>query len=87
MWPVLARQARYLALVAYVGSAAALGVVRFNWLYPPFDNVKMRQAVMMVASQADYHDRVMSATEILECLRVLLHLRGADGQQRRLGRR
>ena len=28
--------------------------VRFNWLYPPFDNVKMRQAVMMVADQPDY---------------------------------
>jgi peptide/nickel transport system substrate-binding protein len=35
-------------------SIRPLGCVRFNWLYPPFDNVKMRQAVMMVASQADY---------------------------------
>lgn len=30
------------------------GCIRFNWLYPPFDNVKMRQAVMMVVNQADY---------------------------------
>jgi len=30
------------------------GCLRFNWLYPPFDNVKMRQAVLMVASQADF---------------------------------
>jgi peptide/nickel transport system substrate-binding protein len=31
-----------------------LTMVRFNHLYPPFDNPKMRQAVMMVADQADY---------------------------------
>ena len=30
------------------------GCLRFNYLYPPFDNVKMRQAVLMVASQADF---------------------------------
>ncbi len=35
-------------------SIRPLGCVRFNWLYPPFDNIKMRQAVMMVASQPDY---------------------------------
>jgi peptide/nickel transport system substrate-binding protein len=27
--------------------------VGHNFLYPPFDNVKMRQAVLMVANQAD----------------------------------
>jgi peptide/nickel transport system substrate-binding protein len=31
-----------------------MGCLRFNWLYPPFDNVKMRQAVLMVASQPDF---------------------------------
>jgi len=30
------------------------GFIRFNWLHPPFDNVKMRQAVQMVINQADY---------------------------------
>jgi len=29
-------------------------MVRFNHLYPPFDNPKMRQALMMVADQADF---------------------------------
>lgn len=31
-----------------------VGTVRFNHLYPPFDNVKMRQAVLAVADQRDY---------------------------------
>jgi len=29
-------------------------MVKFNWLIPPFNNVKMRQAVLAVANQADY---------------------------------
>jgi peptide/nickel transport system substrate-binding protein len=40
-----------------VADAAPLGspqMVRFNHLWPPFDNVKMRQAVLAVASQADF---------------------------------
>jgi peptide/nickel transport system substrate-binding protein len=28
--------------------------MRFNWLQPPFDNVKMRQAVLQVVNQSDY---------------------------------
>lgn len=31
-----------------------IGAVRFNHLHPPFDNVKMRQAVLAVADQRDY---------------------------------
>jgi peptide/nickel transport system substrate-binding protein len=31
-----------------------VGTVRFNQLYPPFDNVKMRQAVLAVADQREY---------------------------------
>lgn len=31
-----------------------IGTVRFNQLYPPFDNVKMRQAVLAVVNQRDY---------------------------------
>jgi hypothetical protein len=51
IWPVLAGNA-HIQLVA--SSPRPLGCVRFNWLYPPFNNVKIRRAVMMVASQADY---------------------------------
>jgi peptide/nickel transport system substrate-binding protein len=40
-----------------VADADPLGspqMVRFNHLFPPFDNVKMRQAVLAVANQADF---------------------------------
>ena len=32
----------------------SIGAVRFNHLHPPFDNIKMRQAVLAVADQRDY---------------------------------
>jgi peptide/nickel transport system substrate-binding protein len=32
----------------------SVGVVRFNHLHPPFNNIKMRQAVLAVADQRDY---------------------------------
>jgi peptide/nickel transport system substrate-binding protein len=31
-----------------------IGTMRFNWLNPPFDNAKMRQAVLAVVNQSDY---------------------------------
>jgi peptide/nickel transport system substrate-binding protein len=52
LWPVLAANPDI-----ELNSADAIrgmGCLRFNWLYPPFDNVKMRQAVLMVASQPDF---------------------------------
>jgi peptide/nickel transport system substrate-binding protein len=36
------------------GYPGFIGTVRLNHLYPPFDNVKMRQAVLAVADQRDY---------------------------------
>lgn len=35
-------------------SPGFIGTMRFNWLQPPFDNVKMRQAVLAVVNQSDY---------------------------------
>ena len=32
----------------------SIEIIRFNELYPPFDNVKMRQALLHVVSQKDY---------------------------------
>jgi peptide/nickel transport system substrate-binding protein len=32
----------------------SMGLIRFNQLLPPFDNVKMRQAVLAVADQSDF---------------------------------
>jgi peptide/nickel transport system substrate-binding protein len=51
IWPVFDGS---LAIYMVPASIRPLGCVRLNWLYPPFDNVKMRQAMMMVASQPDY---------------------------------
>jgi peptide/nickel transport system substrate-binding protein len=52
LWPVLAANPDI--EVTPADAIRAMGCLRFNWLYPPFDNVKMRQAVMMVASQPDF---------------------------------
>jgi peptide/nickel transport system substrate-binding protein len=35
-------------------SPGFVGTMRLNWLLPPFDNVKMRQAVLQVVNQSDY---------------------------------
>jgi peptide/nickel transport system substrate-binding protein len=51
VWPVLAANSDIALAPAPIRS---MGCLRFNWLYPPFDNVKMRQAVLAVASQADF---------------------------------
>jgi peptide/nickel transport system substrate-binding protein len=52
LWPVLlANPDVVLATSDPLGNT---GCLRFNHLHPPFDNVKMRQAVQMVASQADF---------------------------------
>jgi peptide/nickel transport system substrate-binding protein len=52
IWPVLGTNQDIEVIPA--DAIRAMGCLRFNFLYPPFDNVKMRQAVMMVASQADF---------------------------------
>ncbi len=52
LWPVLAANADI--VMAPLDPLGNTGCLRFNWLYPPFDNVKMRQAVQMVANQADF---------------------------------
>jgi len=39
------------------------GILRFNQLQPPFDNVKMRQALLYAVSQADYMTAVAGERE------------------------
>jgi peptide/nickel transport system substrate-binding protein len=51
LWPVLAADPG--VVLAPLDPLGNTGCLRFNHLYPPFDNVKMRQAVLMVTSQAD----------------------------------
>jgi peptide/nickel transport system substrate-binding protein len=41
-------------VLAQTDPLGASGCLRFNHLQPPFDNVKMRQAVLAVADQADF---------------------------------
>ncbi len=52
LWPLLAANSD-IALEP-LDPLGGTGCLRFNHLYPPFDNVKMRQAVLMVANQADF---------------------------------
>jgi peptide/nickel transport system substrate-binding protein len=52
LWPALAANPDI--EVTPADPIRGMGCLRFNWLYPPFDNVKMRQAVLMVASQPDF---------------------------------
>ena len=52
MYPLLEKNADVALAVA--DPLKTSGCIRFNWLYPPFDNVKMRQAVQMVVNQADF---------------------------------
>jgi peptide/nickel transport system substrate-binding protein len=52
LWPVL--EANPEIVLAPLDPLGGTGCLRFNHLYPPFDNVKMRQAVLMVANQADF---------------------------------
>jgi len=51
VWPILASK-RDITLEP-LDPLGGTGCLRFNFLYPPFDNVKMRQAVLMVTSQPD----------------------------------
>ena len=52
VWPVLA--ANRDITVAESNPLPSMGCLRFNQLLPPFDNVKIRQAVLAVANQADF---------------------------------
>jgi peptide/nickel transport system substrate-binding protein len=51
VWPLLATKPDI--VLAPLDPLGGTGCLRFNFLYPPFDNVKMRQAVLMVTSQPD----------------------------------
>jgi peptide/nickel transport system substrate-binding protein len=52
IWPVLAANPEI--TLAELDPLGSMGTLRFNHLHPPFDNVKMRQAVLAVADQVDF---------------------------------
>ena len=51
-WPLLAKNADL--DVVKTDPLGATGCLRFNHLQPPFDNVKMRQAILAATDQADF---------------------------------
>jgi peptide/nickel transport system substrate-binding protein len=52
IWPILAANPEI--IVAELDPFGSMGTLRFNHLHPPFNNVKMRQAVLAVADQVDF---------------------------------
>jgi peptide/nickel transport system substrate-binding protein len=50
--PVLARNKN--VIVKNIDPLGSMGLLRFNFLYPPFNNEKMRQALLYVVNQQDY---------------------------------
>ncbi len=52
IWPVLAANPEI--TLAELDPLGSMGTLRFNHLLPPFDNIKMRQAVLAVADQVDF---------------------------------
>jgi peptide/nickel transport system substrate-binding protein len=52
LWPILESNSD--VVLAPLDPLGGTGCLRFNHLYPPFDNVKMRRAVLMVANQTDF---------------------------------
>ena len=52
IWPLLAANPEI--TLAELDPLGSTGTLRFNHLHPPFDNVKMRQAVLAVTDQVDF---------------------------------
>jgi peptide/nickel transport system substrate-binding protein len=52
IWPLLAGNPEL--TLAELDPLGAMGTLRFNHLHPPFDNVKMRQAVLAAMDQIDF---------------------------------
>src|SRR6187431_741249 len=50
--PVLARNKDI--TVKNIDQLGSMGMIRFNFLHPPFNNVKMRQALLYAVNQQDY---------------------------------
>lgn len=62
-----------------------IGTMRFNWLQPPFDNIKMRQAVLQVVNQADFMAAMagdpanwQTCYSVYACIGVGVETRGSE---------
>jgi hypothetical protein len=63
----------------------SMGTLRFNHLHPPFNNVKMRQAVLAVADQVDFLVAYAGDPAKLESVPFIFHLQNANGERRWVG--
>ena len=80
--PVLAANAA--VVVRRCDPLGGLGCLRFNHLYPPFDNAEDASGGADGDDPGRFHDRGRRRPEKLEDLPFVLCLRHADGEQRRL---
>ena len=62
----------------------SMGFIRFNQLHPPFNNPKMRQALLYLVNQQDYALAIAGDRQAGQALPVVLHLRLAGRKQGRL---
>jgi peptide/nickel transport system substrate-binding protein len=75
----LAREVE-IAILAQTDPLGATRCLRFNHLQPPFDNIRMRQAVLAVAEQADFMTAVAGDPQNWT-LSLVLHVRQPDGER------
>ena len=59
-------------------------VGRMNFLYPPFDNVKVRRAAFLALNQKDVLDALVGNPEYYQDMRRGFRMRHAVGHRRRL---
>ena len=71
IWPVLAANPEI--TLAELDPLGSMGTLRFNHLHPPFDNVKMRQAVLAVTDQVDFMVAYAATRRIGSCARLSSH--------------
>ncbi len=81
----LLRKARGV-VVERLDDFGVVGVMRFNMLHPPFDNVKLRRAILPAINQADFMNAAMGGDpELTRIGRRRLHPRLAARQHSRPG--
>ena len=73
--------------VENIDPLGSMGMIRFNHLQPPFNNPKMRQALLYVVNQKDYVIGIAGDPKNGKPCASVLHLRHAAGERRRARRR
>ena len=79
--PVLAKNKD--VKVENIDPLGSMGLLRFNFMYPPFNNQKMRQAVLYALDQNDYVLGIAGEPEERPSLLFLFHLRDSAVERSR----